>query len=56
MVSETITNKFKQVISSNDAAGPQCPKNADGILQHIFGFRPFIRHNAANAFSGFKGL
>jgi len=36
IASKTITNKRKQVISGNDAAGPQLPTNAVSIMQQIF--------------------
>jgi len=37
IASKTIINKRKQVISGNDAAGPQLPTNAVSIMQQIFG-------------------
>jgi len=35
--SKAITKKCKQVISGNDAAGPQLPTYAVSVTQHIFG-------------------
>ena len=35
--SKVITKKHNQVISGNDAAGPQLPTYAVSVTQHIFG-------------------
>jgi len=56
MVSKTITSKLKQVISSNDAASPQLPKNAVDILQHIFGSGHLLGIMLLMLTSGFRVL